>query len=463
MKRRLFLQSLLLASAYPLLTGCTDDFASPGAAATADPDTPLDVIVVGAGMAGLAAARTLHNQGYRVVIVEARNRPGGRVWTSRAWPDSPLDMGASWIHGVRDNPISELADRFEVERIATDYDDVTLYDADGYEVDEDDVEELDEAYEELLAEVEAAGEELDEDRPLGDLFAEILAEWDLSAEEEAAVWYAVNLEIEQDFAADVDELSAWYWDEGDGFGGGDVIFPDGYDQIVNGLAQGLDIRLNHTVQQVIHDNGGVRVVTEQGEFTADYAVITLPLGVLQSGRVQFSPALPAGKQAAINRLGMGLLNKLYLRFPDVFWDEEGEWIGHIAGTKGEWAIFLNQYLYTGQPVLMAFHGGPAARRLEALSDTQTVAAAMTVLRTIFGDDIPEPDGWQISRWASDPLAGGSYSYRPPGSSGDDHDTLAEPVNGRLFFAGEATSADYNATVHGAYLSGLRAAGEIADL
>jgi monoamine oxidase len=160
---------------------------------------------------------------------------------------------------------------------------------------------------------------------------------------------------------------------------------------------------------------------------------------------------------------MGLLNKLYLRFSEVFWDEDSDWIGYIAAQKGEWSDFFNLYKYTGRPVLLAFNAGEVARRLEAYSDRETVAACMEVLRTIYGDDIPEPDAWQITRWASDPLAGGSYSYRPVGSTSEDHNHLAEPVNGRLFFAGEATSAGLNATVHGAYLSGLRAAGEITDL
>jgi monoamine oxidase len=466
MKRRLFIQSLLLASTYSLITSCAEDGSpavQPGTSSTAAPGSPLDVIVVGAGMSGLAAARTLHDQGYRVLIVEARDRPGGRVWTSRAWPNTPLDMGASWIQGVEDNPISDLAERFDVEVVASDSDAVILYDTEGYEVDEDEVDELDEALDELLAELNDAREELDEDISLGAAMNEALAEWELSAEEEKAAWFAISTNIVQEYAADVDDLSLFYWDDDGGFGGGDVVFPDGYDQIVYGLAEGLDIRLSHAVQQVVHNNSGVRVITNQGEFTADYAIITLPLGVLKQGTVQFSPALPAAKQGAIDRLGMGLLNKLYLRFPDVFWDGDSDWIGYISEEKGEWSDFFNLYKYTGQPVLLAFNAGEFARRLEAYSDRETVDACMEVLRTIYGENIPNPDGWQISRWASDPLAGGSYSYRPVGSSSDDHDTLAEPVNGRLFFAGEATSNGYNASVHGAYLSGLRAAEEIAGL
>jgi monoamine oxidase len=165
---------------------------------------------------------------------------------------------------------------------------------------------------------------------------------------------------------------------------------------------------------------------------------------------------------AINNLGMGLLNKVYLRFPQVFWDEQSDLLDYIAQNRGEWAEWLNIYKYTGKPILLGFNAATYARQIEPLSDEMMVAAAMKTLRTIHGPSIPEPEAWLITRWASDPLAGGSYSYLPPGASPDDYDDLAEPVADRLFFAGEATSREYAATVHGAYLSGLAAAERIVN-
>lgn len=467
LNRRLFIQTLLLASTYPLLAGCADDSAEPAtplptapseAAATSSPR--FDVIVIGAGMAGLGAARRLHDEGYRVVVVEARDRLGGRVWSNRVWPGVSLDMGGSWIHGIEDNPLTELAEQFEVETAETDDEAIILYDANGEEVDEDDADELDETVEELLAEVDSIREEVNQDRPLGPALTQVINDWELSAEEERAVWFALNGYFEQDYAADVNELSLLNWDQDGEFDGEEVIFPGGYDQLAQGLARGLDVRLQHVVRRVAYGSSGVEVTTDRGMLAADYAIVTLPLAILQKGTVEFAPSLPAAKQASIGRLGMGLLNKLYLRFPDVFWDDDADWIGHLAERKGEWSYFFNHYKYSDQPILLAFNAGAFAQELEGYSDQETVEACMEVLRTIYGNNIPQPEAWQISRWAADPFAGGSYSYNAVGSSNDDRDSLAEPVAGRLFFAGEATAGSYFGTVHGAYLSGLRAAEEI---
>jgi monoamine oxidase len=197
-------------------------------------------------------------------------------------------------------------------------------------------------------------------------------------------------------------------------------------------------------------------------FTAEKAIITLPLGVLKQGSIRFDPPLPADKQAAINKIGMGLLNKVYLRFPEVFWDEESDWISHVSLAKGEWAEFLNIYKYTGRPILVAFNAGRFGRTTESWSDETIVTAVTEVLRTLYGTGIPAPEAWQITRWAGDPLAGGSYSYLAPGSRPRDRDTLAAPLSNLLFFAGEATSKEYPSTVHGAYLSGRRAAEEVNE-
>jgi monoamine oxidase len=189
----------------------------------------------------------------------------------------------------------------------------------------------------------------------------------------------------------------------------------------------------------------------------------LPQGVLKAGYVSFSPPLPEAKLAAIERMRMGILNKVYLRFPRIFWPEEADMLGYIPERKGEWAEWLNIAHYTGQPVLLAFNAADYGRALEDLPDDEIVAAAMATLRTMFGNDIPEPEAALITRWGADIYSHGSYSYMPLGATPDHYDDLAEPLGERVFFAGEATSSDFPATVHGAYLSGLRAAEEILGL
>lgn len=472
--RRHFIKISSLASLGLLLGGCANSAHSQSASVentrrTAEkngpqPYTPkFEVIIIGAGAAGLGAARLLHDEGYQVVILEARERIGGRVWTSRVWPGIPLDLGASWIHGIKGNPLTELARQFQVKTTPTDYDNIITYNAVGRALSDAEWDKLERNLAAILEESAKTGENLEQDMSLGEALDEAIADLKLAEEEQRWLYYAVNTTIEHEFAADAAKLSLFNWDEGKVFEGGDVILPDGYDQILDGLAQGLDIRLSHLVSQIEYGNEGVRISTGREIFEADYALITLPLGVLQKNVVKFVPPLPARKVQAAGNLGMGLLNKVYLRFPEVFWDAESDLIGYIAPNKGEWGEWLNLYKFTGQPILLAFNAGTYARVLEPLADETIVDRAMQVLRAIYGTDVPYPAAWLITRWASDPLAGGSYSYSPPGATPADRAALAEPVANRLFFAGEATSQDYPATVHGALLSGQAAAQRIIDL
>ncbi len=419
-------------------------------------------LVVGAGMAGIAAARTLAAQGASVIVLEARSRLGGRVWTDRSL-GLPLDFGASWIHGIDGNPITGLAAELSVATRPTDYDDVAVYDFDGSRVGESTLAEIAAAWDEVMGEVEAYGGELGEGASIGQAVAASLAGETLSADERRALGY-VRSAMVVTAGAELEELSLRYSDDDDGFGGGDRLFPGGYDQIVTALARGLDVRLEHRVAEIRYAADGVGVVTDRGAFSAEGVIVTVPLGVLKAGSVRFSPPLPESKREAIEGLGMGVLNKLALKFPAKFWDDR-EFIGHMGESAGDYPQFLNWHHYAGQPVLLGFTGGDFARRLEQRSDADAAAGALAVLRRIYGAAVSEPTGVKLARWASDPLAGGSYSHVRPGASSALYDVLAEPLSdGRVRFAGEATSRAYRGTVHGAYLSGVReAARALQDL
>ncbi len=451
MKRREFLKMIAFMTGSAIVSGC--DALESG---------DERILVVGAGIAGLAAAKTLQNWGYEVIVLEARDRAGGRIWTSRQWANSPLDMGASWIHGITKNPIAELAKEHNIQTKETDYENQWIYKQDGREFSASDYETLAEYSRLFQVYMGEAIEGYDEDVSIQTVLNEILAAEEVAAADKRMILYLLNTVIEHEYAADIADLSVFSLDAGEEFGGEDVIFPDGYDQIIEVLADGLDVRLQEVVQQINYGDDGVTITTDREVYEGDRAVITLPLGVLQSGRVQFSPALPNEKQNAIQDLGMGLLDKVYLRFPEIFWPETAELLGYVSQNKGEWAEWLNIAHYTGDPILLGFNAAAFARTVETWSDQQIVDSAMAALRTMFGQDVPAPLAYQITRWAADPFALGSYSYQPPGTDGETMAALAAPVAGRLFFAGEATSRAYQATVHGAYLSGLRAAEELWD-
>jgi monoamine oxidase len=240
-----------------------------------------------------------------------------------------------------------------------------------------------------------------------------------------------------------------------------VIFPQGYAHIARGLAAGLDVRLNHVVSCVAHGADSVTISTNRGTFRTERAIVTLPLGVLKQARVAFDPPLPPAKQHAIQRLGFNVLNRVYLRFPAAFWaHDDTPFLGHIAETKGEWPAFMNFHALVGAPVLLCFNAGAFGTLTETWPDAAIVAGMLSVLRKLYGAGIPDPEAALITRWLADPFACGSYSHMAPGSTLADRDALSLPIGDRLFFAGEATHVEYPSTVHGAYLSGLRAAEQI---
>lgn len=285
----------------------------------------------------------------------------------------------------------------------------------------------------------------------------------MSDEDRKRVDYLLNTTIEHEYSGDASSLSVQWYDSDGRFSGNESLFLEGYRVLVEHQARGLDVRLEHVVSAIRYEANGVTVSTNRGDFIAERALITLPLGVLQAGVVKFDPPLPARKTEAIAKLGMGVLNKCFLRFPQPFWDTQLDWINYIpdASRTGRWAEWVSLALPTGKPILLGFNAAEFGLEIEAWPDREIVADAMRTLRTIFGASIPDPLDWQISRWGSDPFARGAYSFNKLGSEPSMRGDLASPVGRVLYFAGEATEGRYFQSVHGAYLSGQRAAAEMS--
>ncbi len=238
----------------------------------------------------------------------------------------------------------------------------------------------------------------------------------------------------------------------------------GYRSLVENVAAGLDIRLNSAVDRVAHDAHGVTLHTPAGAISGDAVVVTVPLSLLKSGRMLFDPPLGAAKQAAIARIGYGgdaVLNKVFLRFPERFWPDMQDRCVALPATPQERGFFsnwVNLEPLQGEPLLVGFASGRAAARLDREADDAVIVdAALGALRRMFGRRIPDITGYRLTRWLSDPWAAGSYSYAHIASLPGDRAAYAAPLDGRVFFAGEATAAVDYGTVHAALLSGDQAA------
>ncbi len=417
------------------------------------------ILVIGAGLAGLAAARECLRHGHQVTVLEARDRIGGRINTSRVWPDLPLDLGASWIHGVTGNPLTTLADEIKAKRWLTSYQRAATYHGKGHLLSGAEEAALDNMQQQL-AQTLAQAQQAEQDLSLQQAVAGLRQQFKQDAEAMALFNFCLSSSYEQEYAGSASEMSVHWFDNGKFFSGDDALFAAGFGVITDYLARDLAVKLAQQVTAIEYSPSGVQVQTTQARFVADQVLITLPLGVLQHQSVRFVPALPPAKLEAIDKLGMGVLNKCYLRFGQAFWPKDVDWLEYIAPKHGEWAEWVSFMRAAQVPVLLGFNAAEHGRAIEKLSDAEIVASAMATLKTIFGKDIPHPIDYQITRWASDAFARGSYSYNALGSRPAMRDALASPLNNQLFFAGEATAKDYFGTAHGAYLSGLRAAAEL---
>ncbi|KAJ4906582.1 putative polyamine oxidase 2 [Raphanus sativus] len=383
------------------------------------------VIVVGSGFAGISAARILQDASFQVTVLESRDRIGGRAHTDYSF-GFPVDLGASWLHGVcKENPLAQIIGRLGLPLYRTSGDNSVLYDHDleSYALFDT---EGNQVPKELVREVKKVRDEQDVDISgfLNCVFKETRVEC---------------------------------WDQEEMLPGGHGLMVRGYRPVINTLAKGLDIRLNHRVTKIVRQYNGVEVRTEDGEtFVADAAVIAVPLGVLKSGTITFEPKLPDWKQEAINQLGVGIMNKIILRFEKVFWPQV-ELLGVAAETSYGCSYFLNLHKATGHPVLVYMSTGQLAKDIEKMSDEAAASFAFMQLKRIFPNAMA-PVQYLVSRWGSDVNSLGSYSYDVVGKPHDLSERLRVPVD-NLFFAGEATSMSFAGSVHGAYSSGLMAAEE----
>ncbi|XP_051119917.1 protein FLOWERING LOCUS D isoform X2 [Andrographis paniculata] len=434
---------------------------------------PLNVIVIGAGLAGLGAARQLMAFGFKVTVLEGRKRPGGRVYTKKLEGSNMVaaaDLGGSVLTGTLGNPLGILARQlsFTLHKVR---DKCPLYRVDGTPVDPDLDRRVENSFNQLLdklSKLRLSMGEVSQDVSLGaalETFRE-----DFSDEEMAMFsWHLANLEYAN--AGLISNLSLAFWDQDDPYdmGGDHCFLPGGNGRLVQALAEGVPIHYEKTVQAIRYGSNGVKVAVSGGQiYEADMALCTVPLGVLKNGSIKFIPELPQRKLDAIRRLGFGLLNKVALLFPYPFWGNHLDTFGHLSdhpSRRGEFFLFYSYATVAGGPILIGLVAGEAAYKFEVMEPTDAVERVLRILRDIYepqGIQVPDPVQTVCTRWGTDPLSCGSYSNVAVGASGDDYDILAENVgDGRLFFAGEATNRRYPATMHGAFLSGFREAANIA--
>jgi monoamine oxidase len=430
---------------------------------------PERVIVVGAGMAGLVAARLLHDSGFAVTVLEARDRLGGRTWTDDSL-GAPLDLGGSWVHGIDGNPLALWCAKLGIALVESQGD-------------------------RLLIDERATAPTREGQRRraiLGRAAFKTAIEWaSWKSKAMTRSWGPRSISVKQaidpllraGWLPEVDKLVvATFVEMSEGVQGApyDAIaaeewFPveglerngqpkGGFHPLIEDAARGLSIRLGSPVQRIAWSESGVSAILQNGErIQADRALITVPVGLLRAGLPTLDPLPPEDQRTAIARLGYGagVLGKIYLRFPRRFWPERPKWFGRLPDAperRGTFNTWVSHEQETGRPILLSFSNGATAARLDrTASDTEVKDVAMASLRKMFGADIPEPEAMLFPRWLSDPWSRGGYSYPAVGSAPEDRPIHARPLGRRVYIAGEATEPVEYGTVHAALWSGEQAA------
>ena len=413
------------------------------------------VAVIGGGISGLAAAKKLKENGFTVIVLEAQEKVGGRVRTDRSLGVA-FEQGASWIHTPKGNPITALASKSGANTFLTSDDEVEVFDIDGKSYADKLISQSESQFETALRAVQRAGTQT---KSFEQVFNSLYP-----TQANDRLWkYMLSSFLEFDTGGDISSLSSKFFNDDEQFEGEDVIVTNGYDKVTDFLAKGLDIRLNTSVTSIDYSKPKISITTKENKLEADYVLVCVPLGVLKKNVITFTPALPSTKIKAIESTNMGIVNKFLLLWDKPFWDIELQYIGFTPETKGKFNYFLNIKKFSPANGLMTFAYGNYAALTENMTDSQVIDQIMQHLKSIYGKNIPNPTGFLRTKWGQNIYSYGSYSYYTNGTMPQNFDTMAEQVNNKVFFAGEHTERNYRASVHGAYLSGIREADKIMKL
>jgi monoamine oxidase len=413
------------------------------------------VIIVGAGIAGIAAARVLHDAGHEVVVIEARNRIGGRIWTDYSL-GTPIDLGASWIHQSKNNPLTEIVAKHRIAAKVTNYGNYYLFDPEGIALPEGDRENHFAQAEKLLKKVGKVASKAKIGMNMQEAVDAIVTQEKLDdPARHTLTWRLAMLELYK--GAELNLLAAT---EEQAFQSEDLLLTTGFGKLMEKLATGLDIRLNQRVLVVRQNDQGVTITTGGEDFEGDFALVTLPLGVLKDSDVRFDPIISTSKKNAIKKLGVGHINKLALKFEKPFWPTDRDFIGYVSKRKGEFPLFLDWAHAAGKPYLISILGNEFSKAIERQEDMDLAVMSHQVLYKLY-DNATMPTDVLFSRWGTEKYSKGAFSYLPAGVEIVNRDYLAQPEK-RVYFAGEHTIRDGAGTAHGAYQSGVRAANWIME-
>ncbi|CAA0808916.1 Polyamine oxidase 1 [Striga hermonthica] len=429
-----------------------------------DNPTRCSVIIVGAGISGITAAKVLAENGVEdVVILEAADTIGGRIRKEK-FGGVTVELGAGWIAGVggkQSNPVWELARRSNLRTCFSDYSNAryNIYDHSG-KIFPSGV-----AAQSYQKAVESAIQKLRHLESNPHVQPNLLPTDDMAPAPKSPIELAIDFILHDFEMAEVEPISTYV-----DFGEREFLVADerGYEHLLYKMAETFlatshgqitdtRLKLNQVVRELQHSRNGVTVKTEDGSvYEANYVILSVSIGVLQSHLISFSPPLPRWKTDAISNCDIMVYTKVFLKFPRKFWPcgPGKEFFIYAHERRGYYTFWQHmENAYPGSNILVVTLTNGESKRIEAQADEETMKEAMEVLRNMFGHDIPCATDILVPRWWNNRFQRGSYSNYPIYVNRQLVDDIKAPV-GRIFFTGEHTSEKFSGYVHGGYFSGI---------
>ncbi len=401
----------------------------------------IDVAIIGAGAAGLGAANALKGSGLSVLVLEARDRLGGRSHTILPAPGVMFDVGCGWLHSADRNSFVTIAATlgFEIDKSRPPWRDESVNVAFPPRERADFIDALDDFYERCEDASDAA-------------YDSVASEWLEPGNRWNPMIDAISTYIN---GCELDQVSVY---DMDAYEDTEINWrvSRGYGALIAAYGAACDVALNTNVTRIDHSGARVKIETSRGTLTAAKAIVTVPTNLIADEAIRFFPALPA-KVGAARGLPLGLADKVMLALDE---PEALPKDGNLRGATMRTAMGSYHLRPYGQPSIEGYFGGRFAQELEDAGEGALAAQSIDEIVALLGSDYRRKlKPLASSRWAHDPFARGSYSHAMPGCA-DCRAVLAAPIDDRLFFAGEATSPNFFSTAHGARDSGERAAREV---
>lgn len=437
------------------------------------------IIVIGAGVSGITASFNLIKKGYDVLILEGRDRIGGRIFTHK--PDNnsffgKVDLGASWIHGLENNEIFDLSKKQNVQMIKFDYEDTTIK-MEPIILKNSDLESNNEVINEKYREIgsnfidymhQVRNDSRFDDPSIKEILDDYIAHTSLNEQELICLNTFVYTKWEADLGAKLESLSALYYDDQEDDLGGDMFMTNGYFDVFEKMTDGLNIKLNSKVKSIdqtkIENKVVIEVSNQTEKYTADLVIVTVPLGVLKSDSINFIPQLSINKQIAIKKLGFETFEKVYVEFSEAFWENTTviEFINHTVSPIS-FAVNLNKIGCNKNSLCFIIGGGEKYwPKYYSSSKEDKIKFVVDTLSAHYPNKTIKVINLLSTDWHNDEFSLGSYSSFVKQSNSSMVKEFSSN-EGKLYFAGEHTNYERKETVRGAYLSGLRVFNQIINL